>query len=458
MELKSRVRTVSVIFVVLLLTPLINLVRYQFIEADDILSRPNELRLEQKQELRGSLLDRRRDVLAYSKGQQRVYPLGEAIGSLLGGYSGDSGLDNMLAAETKPMDVPRGPVDAVRLIRKYDMRGNDVVLTIDSRLQRGIYELLSGYLGAAVLMDTRTGELLALVSRPSFDSNRVREEAYWKSLIEQTETAPLVERCLSGRYPPGSTFKTVVMSGALEEGLARPDEMFDCKGSMYVGSFLLNCNATHGQISLCEALAYSCNVAFAELGTRLGVEGIDRWASRFGMMDDFACVPGSGKAQLASDSAWSASAEAAIGQADLLVSPLHMAVVASVIANRGRLVEPRLVKGTASSDGQWVSQTECREAAEVMSAGTAETVAEAMRLAVSSGTCVNAALPDVLVSGKSGSAENPRGDTHAWFIGYAPSDSPRFACAVVLENAGGGGRYAAPIAGKIFRMAFDLDE
>ena len=305
MALKYRVYVVSLVFTVLLLTPLINLARYQVVEADDILAKPNELRGEQTQELRGSLLDRRGQVLAYSEDRERLYPLGEAAGSLVG-YCGSDGLDNSFAGQTKALTIPRNPAAAVRQISKGDLRGDDVVLTIDSRLQQRIYDLLSGYLGAVVVMDARTGELLALVSRPSYDNNRVSDAVYWQSLMEKASSSPLMERCLQRRYPPGSTFKTVVMAGALEEGLTRPDEKFNCAGSIDVGNFVLNCNATHGQLSLTEAFAYSCNVAFASVGTRLGVAGIDRWARRFGFMDVWPDVPGADKAHLASDTAPSA--------------------------------------------------------------------------------------------------------------------------------------------------------
>ncbi|MDO5295734.1 MAG: penicillin-binding transpeptidase domain-containing protein [bacterium] len=456
MALKYRVYIISLVFTILLLTPLIHLVRYQVIEADSILAKPNELRGEQTQELRGSLLDRQGQALAYSEGRARIYPLGEAAGSLVG-YCGSDGLDNSFSGATKALTVPREPIAAIQQISKGDLRGDDVVLTIDSQLQQRIYDLLSGYLGAAVVMDVRTGELLALVSRPSYDNNRVSESEYWQSLMDKASSSPLMERCLQSRYPPGSTFKTIVMSGALEEGLTRPGEQFDCSGSMDVGNFVLNCNATHGKLNLTEAFAYSCNMAFASVGMRLGVAGIDKWARRFGFMDIWPDVPGAAKAHLASDTAPSSAAEAAIGQADFLVSPLHMALTASVIANKGRLLEPHLYKGSMRR-GLWTQQIEIKDGREVISAETAVAVAEAMRQTVQYGTCTLAALSYTGVAGKSGSAENPQGDPHAWFIGYAPYDNPRIACAVVLENAGSGGTYAAPVARQILDLALNLTE
>ena len=456
MALKHRIYIISLVFTVLLLTPLIHLVRYQVVEAESILAKPNELRGEQTQELRGSLLDRNWQELAYSEGRERFYPLGESAGSLIG-YCGSSGLDNSFAGNTKALTIPRDPAAAVQQISKGDLRGDDIVLTIDSRLQQKVYDLLSGYLGAAVVMDARTGELLALVSRPSYDNNRVTDAEYWQDLMNKSSSSPLMERCLQRRYPPGSTFKIVVMSGALEEGLTQPDETFECVGCMDVGNFVLNCNSTHGRLNLTEAFAYSCNMAFASIGSRLGVAGIDKWARRFGFMEVWPDVPGADKAHLASNSAPSSAAEAAIGQADFLVSPLHMAQAAAVIANKGRLKEPHLYKGT-SRRNQWIKQMKADEGREVVSPETAARVAAAMRQAVQYGTCTQAGLSYAEVAGKSGSAENPQGDTHAWFVGYAPYEDPKIVCAVVLENAGGGGTYAAPIARRILDLALKLTD
>ena len=148
----------------------------------------------------------------------------------------------------------------------------------------------------------------------------------------------------------------------------------------------------------------------------------------------------------------SSAAEAAIGQADLLVSPLRMACVAAVIANDGRLVEPHLYKGTARH-GQVISQIKTESGRAVISPKVARLVAQSMVRVVQEGTGGAAALEGVTVAGKTGSAENTAGDTHAWFIGYAPAEDPQIVCAVILENAGGGGSFAAPVAGDVLDMA-----
>ena len=451
MAIKYRVYVVSVIFAVLMLTPLVYLTRYQVVEADKILAMPNELRLEQTKELRGSIMDRNRHPLAYSKGRERLYEPGESLGSLIG-CNGAEGLDVQLASLTEGRAVPRQPLAAIRQIGKGDLRGDDIVLTIDSKLQADIYELLNGYLGACVVMNATNGELLALVSRPSYANSRAGEPEYWEKLLKQDVASPLSERCLTSRYEPGSTMKLLMMSAVLSDGKATADEQFTCHGEVEVGNYVLPCMATHGTISLTDGLAYSCNVVFALLGERLYVSGINTWAKQFGLTDELPYVPGAEPAHLPTNSSASSPAEAAIGQADWLVSPLHVARIASVIANKGHLIEPVLVKGVWRHE-DWEVEFKTREVRQVISEKVAAQVADAMVKAVQEGTCTRAGLSYAQVAGKSGSAENPHGDAHAWFVGYAPADKPRIVCAVVLENAGGGGHFAAPIAREVLDMA-----
>lgn len=451
MAIKYRVYVVSLVFALLMLTPLIYLVRYQVVEADKILAMPNELRLEQTKELRGSIMDRNRHPLAYSKGRDRLYEPGESLGSLIGCTAAE-GLDTQLANLTEGSAVPRQPLAAIRQIGKGDLRGDDIVLTIDSKLQADIYELLNGYLGACVVMDATNGELLALVSRPSYANSRAGEPEYWNKLRQQDSASPLSERCLSSRYEPGSTIKILMMSAALADGKATADEQFTCKGEVEVGNYVLPCMSIHGTLTLTEGLAYSCNVVFALLGQRLYISGINSWANQFGLTEELRYVPGAEPAHLPSNASASSPAEAGIGQADWLVSPLHVTRMASVIANKGRLIEPVLVKGVWRN-GAWQVEFKSQEARQVISEQVASQVAEAMVKAVQEGTCTRAALSYAQVAGKSGSAENPHGDTHAWFVGYAPADNPRIVCSVILENAGGGGHFAAPIAREVLDMA-----
>lgn len=452
MELKGRVRIVALIVLLLFLGPVVNLTRFQVLEADRLARRPDNSRRLEDLSLRGRLLDRAGEPLALTKNRERVYPLGEVTGPLLGyltGRLGSAGLEAALEERTLGRPVPRTPAEAFRQMTRGDRKGDDVVLTLERSLQETAYGLLEGYRGAAVVLDVPTGEILAVASRPSFDPARL--EADWDKL-RVDPSAPLVERGTQGLYPPGSTFKILVMAGALADGKTRMDEGFTCTGSMDAGNFILQDNATHGYVTLEQALVVSCNVTFGTVGLRLGAEGIRKWMEACGLLEPSPLVPGAAEARPPLGKAPSVAAEAGIGQADLLLSPLAMARVTAALARGGVDLEPRLVKAQTRG-GKVTWQPEAAEPRRVLPPEVAEAVRGAMGLVVERGTGRAAAVPGVAVAGKTGTAENPHGEPHAWFVGYAPARDPQVAVAVILENAGGGGAFAAPVASRLVEEA-----
>lgn len=452
MAIKGRVRAVAIFLLLLFWLPVVNLTRYQVLHADALSRRPDNSRRLEDLTLRGSLLDRAGQPLARTRDGGRIYPLGAATGPLLGyltGRLGSAGLEASLEARTTGHPVPRTPAAAWNLVSRGDRRGDDVVLTLDRNLQQRAYDLLEGYRGAALVLDIPTGEILAVASRPSFDPERL--EADWDRLRVDPE-APLVERGTQGLYPPGSTFKILTMAGALADGRTSVEESFHCAGSLDAGHFILQDNATHGQVNLSRALVVSCNVTFGTLGLRLGSAGLARWMEAFGMLASPPLVPGAAGSLPARGQAPSVGAEAGIGQADMLVSPLAMARVTATLARGGLDLEPRLVRA-ATHAGQVVWRPEPAPSARVVPEAVARSVREAMVGVVQGGTGQAAAVPGVEVAGKTGTAENPQGAPHAWFVGFAPAQEPQVAVVLVLENAGGGGSHAAPLASRLLQAA-----
>lgn len=453
--LKERARFLAILFIFLLVLPLVNISRYACLDNEELLRHPRNHYGAAESDLLGSIVDRQGRPLAFMKEGERRYPLGPAAGPLLGYCNpvyGLAGLEAQLSERLQGFSVPRSLNQALLLWDKRDRRGDDLQLTIDSQLQRRAYEALAGRRGAAVLLEVPTGEILAMASRPAYDPNFSALKRDWARLTRDPQ-APLVERAGQGMYPPGSVFKPLIMAAALEEGLTNPQAHFDCQGRAQVGNFVLNCHDRHGMLSLAQALAYSCNVAFADLGMRLGMERIRQWMRTFQMEGRLSAVPGAVTAKLPEASNPSAPAETAIGQADTLVSPLNMARLAAIIARGGLDIEPRLLKAQVREGEEIIWQPPWPQPRRVLSAQSAQLVAQAMLLTVEEGTGTAAQVAGVQVAGKTGSAENPHGATHAWFIGYAPAQKPRYAVAVILENAGGGGRYAAPCAQKILKAA-----
>jgi len=450
--IKARVRVVALFLLVLFLAPVVNLTRLQVLRSEELFSRPDNTRTLEDLSLRGSLLDRAGQPLAQSQEGRRTYPLGPLTGPLLGymtGRLGSAGLEASLEARTAGYAVPRTPMQAWSLVARGERRGDDVVLTLHRDLQKLAWDLLEGSRGAVLVLDIPTGEILAVASRPSFDPANL--EADWERL-RVDPSAPLIERGTQGLYPPGSTFKILTMAGALADGRTRADELFACTGSMDAGNFILHDNATHGQVRLEEALVVSCNVTFATLGQRLGVGGLRRWMEEFGLMEALPLVPNAAEARPVHSGAPSAAAEAGIGQADLLVSPLAMARVTATVARGGIDLEPRLLRAQTRR-GQVTWRPAPPRSRRVLSQAVAEEVRQAMAAVVARGTGGAAALPGVAVAGKTGTAENPHGAPHAWFVGFAPASQPEVAVAILLENAGGGGAHAAPLASRLFQAA-----
>ena len=404
--------------------------------------------------LRGTIYDSKGRVLAKSDAPGgREYPLGEAVAHAVGycgelsGTSGVEGYENTELLGTSEQLDKLGP--GARLFATG--RGNDVRLTIDADAQQAAWDALGGRKGAAVVLDGATGAVLVLVSSPSFDPEGVEEN--WKELLER-EDSPLMNRALSGLYPPGSSIKPMIADMALEAGITDGGEIFECTGSIDVGngfSIKESHDEVHGAVTLGEAIRKSCNVTFGTLAMRLKGTGLSEGFRRFGFdrtirgeislspchLPDFPTLDQGDVAQVG------------IGQSTLLVTPMHMALLASAFANGGVIMKPFIVSEVLTPEGtvlsraapeSWIEATDEERTARI--SGWMETVVE-------SGTGTAAAIPGVRIAGKTGTAENPFGDDHAWFMGTADIHGRLIAFAVLVENGGEGGKAAAPVARKI---------
>lgn len=331
--------------------------------------------------------------------------------------------------------------------------GNNVILTLDIRLQKMISEAMGSNTGSVVLMNPRNGEVLAMVSQPSFNPAGEKEEPKGESLLNKASY---------GRYPPGSIMKVVAAAAALESMDDIENYTVECKGSTDIDGVIVNCydKQVHGRVNLTQAMEVSCNAFFAQLSLDLGWKKLKETGEEFGFNDDFlfsdiktagSTLPltrNTGKEELA----WSG-----VGQGGVLVSPLHMALIASSIANGGSMPEPRLIHGIQKRSGNILLQKDKPAIKTSMPPETAEALKNMMVGVVENGTGHAAQTKGMLVAGKTGTAEVQAGKTpHAWFIGFAPADNPTLAIAVILENAGTGGGKAAPLAGKILREAASL--
>jgi penicillin-binding protein 2 len=366
--------------------------------------------------------------------------------------------------------------------------GNKVWLTLDARIQKIAEDALAGaelpagreLRGAAVVIDPRTGEVLAMASAPAFDPNIFNPgtAAEVVNAVIGDERSPMFNRAIGARYAPGSTFKTITLLAGLQAGTINPQDTATCAGSMRIGNwqrpFRCWSERGHGTVDAFGAMRQSCDVWFYQKGMATGAERIARAAGEFGLgratgfdvgLEATGLVPTPDwKRERRRERWWDGdTAQMAIGQSFLEATPLQMAVVAATFANGGTVWQPFLVKRAQTPSGQVVheSQPEARGRLSA-TAQQIEIVRQAMRGAVESsdGTGHRAAVRALSVAGKTGTAEydTPRGRRkRAWFIGFAPYEQPTIALSVLFEDADSGGHTAAPVAGQILAGVFGKD-
>ncbi len=360
----------------------------------------------------------------------------------------------------------------VRTVQQFEPTpGARLVLTIDTRLQQKAFELLQGHLGALVAIDPRTGEVLAMVSQPSFDPNlfvpRIPAKI-WAPLINDPR-APLNNRAIQSAYAPGSIFKPIVALEGLKSGLISTHSGVRCAGGYQAGQRYFRCWKRHGYVDFYDSVAQSCDVFYYQLAQRLGPNRLAELARAFGLGERTGIDLPHERRGLVPDTEWKRQTynqpwfggetlNYGIGQGYLSNTPLQWAVVTMGIANRGVIYRPHLMRQIVAPDGTVLENAE----PEVIHRYEAspqhwEAVVEAMVRTVERGTARSGRVPGVQVAGKTGSAEFRKGGkTHAWFIAFAPADNPRVAICVMAEEAGGGGAIAAPVAGEWLRYFFEL--
>ncbi len=335
-------------------------------------------------------------------------------------------------------------------------QGCDVRLTINAKAQKLATRLMAGRSGAVVAIDPRDGAVRVMVSAPAYDPTRVLTSSADYAEFTKNADKPELNRALLGQYAPGSVLKVLTAAAAIEEKVADPDDEFDCDGTLDMPGATIHCRRTmgHGTIDMTEALVDSCNVVFARLGRKLGPERFLDYVEGFHLLTPprLPLLARGGRiADMTGPNAKVEVAEAAFGQGATLVSPATMARLAATIAAGGEVPALRLIESIVAADGMEYPMEKPAPLGRAVSAATAATVGGMMVEVVERGTGSNARIPGISVAGKTGSAQNPAGLAHAWFIAYAPAENPVVAVAVIVEHGGAGGRVAAPIARKVIQ-------
>ena len=348
------------------------------------------------------------------------------------------------------------------VLKEENRRGDNIVITADSRLSTEIVQIFRntantrGKCGAAVVMNYKTGEVLALVSLPVYDPQNITD------VVRQSTQHPYWNRAVQSTLPPGSTFKIITAVAMLENMADAQTHTFTCTGATQVMERFITDygNDQHGEISLARAFRLSCNNTFAQAALTIGDEALRKTAENFGFNDNFLfrdlVVENSSyptKNRNAFEIAWSGA-----GQSKVVATPLHMCMISAAIANEGVMMEPRLLSRVQSSAGVVRLRYSPKVYRTACSPQTAQIIEGYMKDVVKSGTGTRARVDGLTIAGKTGSAESTLDGnevTHAWFTGYIDDARYPYAVSVLVEEGGTGGSVAAPVAQKIFEYLRD---
>ncbi len=417
--------------------------------------------------MRGDIIDRDGIILATTASDgSRVYLNDEsarrAMSQTVGDTQGMSGTGVEMFHSATLMDISaslRGRL--AEIFSGANHTGKSIQLTIDAELQTYVSSIFpEGYDGAVCIYNYKTGEILAMVSKPDYDPLQIltRQDA-------EVEDTAFLNRCLQGLYTPGSVFKIITAAAALDYDRGVVNQSFSCAGIWEFGSSKVNCagNTEHGYVDLRTSFAKSCNVTFGKIAYQLGPQRMRETAERFGFNENFKfgdiiIYNSSFPTEMENDAdlVWSG-----VGQSTVLVTPLHMAMITGAIANDGIMMEPMLVRRVYNTNGTVHEEYYPTQYRRVLSPEAAGEIASYMYAAVENGTASRAKISGYTVCGKTGSAEisnDKTVETNAWYVGFVYDEAHPYAIAVVIEGAGAGGSQAAPIASKALEKAIELDK
>ena len=431
--------------------------------------------LEQERIARGPIVADDGTVLARSVREAegtytRTYPTGEEFAQAIGYSYTDPGQTGLERFRNAPLSGTAGSElqGILNQLQGTRPKGDEVQTTLNPAAQRVALAALGEHSGAVVALDPRTGAVRVMASTPGYDPNALRSRAGYAKLLRETRGTPparsLVNRATQFGYAPGSTFKVVTATAAIDSGAFTPSSTVSGRNNVIVsGVPLQNDNGeSFGALTLTQALAKSVNTVWAQVAERVGKPTMARYMRRFGFdrkpQLDYPAGEMSasgeylGSRLLAPTSPRVDVGRMGIGQDKLRVVPLQMAEVAAAVANGGRLMTPHMTARIVDPDGRTVSTVAPRVQSVVMAPSTASAVRSMMEAVVNEGTGISAQIPGVQVAGKTGTAETQQGAAinNVWFIAFAPAAHPRAAIAVTLKGVPGqGAAFAAPVARQV---------
>ncbi len=420
------------------------------------------------QNSRGRILSRDGEVLAYSEPDEsgkdvRIYPYGRAFAHVVGystnGKAGIEALANYYLINTSIDLSEKVALDT----RGQKYPGDYCITTLDVKLQEVAFDALSARKGAVVVTNPKTGEVLAMVSKPDFEPGTIKQD--WDGLIADTSPdARLLNRATQGLYPPGSTFKIVTALAYIKE---HPKDYnnyrFTCSGRFSFDGESISCyhGENHGSVDFVKSFAESCNSSFANIGLGVSRNVFSQTLDQllFGKELPIDLLYSKSSASVSESTSTGNVMQLSIGQGATSVTPMHMNMITQAIANDGQLMKPYFVSSIKSEDGKTVKTYSESVYKRLMTADQAKILQSMMKEVVEQGTAKKLKGLSYTAAGKTGSAEftNSTTDSHAWFTGFAPAEDPEVCVTIIVENAGSGGSFAVPIAKRIFDAYFGVE-
>ena len=444
------------------------LIRFMILDSDKVIANPYNRRTENLTQhiLRGKIISADGETLAESRideegKEKRIYPHDREYAHVVGYSShGQSGLESAYNYDllTSHTDLRTQLMNGINGIKNP---GDNIITTLDSRLQEAAYNALGDYHGAIVAIEPSTGKIRAMVSKPDYNPNTLDD--IWSEIVGDASSSVLLNRASQGLYPPGSTYKVITALEYVTEHLhSYHDFTYNCKGETVVNSVKIHCykETEHGKEDLEQAFAHSCNTAFVTLGCKLNVDNYIRLNHEL-LFDQnilFDLPLTKSRFRFTEKSEESDLPQTVIGQGETLMTPLHNALIMCAIANNGIMMRPMLVDKITAADGVTVREHEPKVQMEMEQKEALPVLKTMLEKAVTEGTAAYLQDEDYTAAGKTGTAENEKEKPHSWFVGYSNVEKPDLVVCVIAENTGTGSDYAVPIAKDIFDAYYENKE
>ena len=439
--MRSNIKKVFWFYLLLFLILIIYILFFSFFNSKKIIGNPYNPRVTKSQNnnvIRGSILDRNLNVLAETK-DNRVYNYDNVFAHTIGFINnGGYGIESKYNFDMQTLNNELIQRFNKEFNKDYKLKANSLVLTLDKDLQNFCYEKLKDKNGAIIVMDSTTGKILAMVSSPSFNPNNISND--WNNLVNDTKNNPIINRATQGLYPPASVFKILTSATFIENYEDFENYTYTCKGYETFGDIKIECfdKKAHGNLNLEKALAVSCNSFFANLSNLITPEQLAETANKalFNNSLNFTLEYNKSSFTLNNTSPIDEIIQTYIGQGKTLVTPLHIALIGSSIANNGIMMTPYIVESKLDYKGNVINKNLPKKLTNAFSIETAQTIKNMLEKVVTEGTGKKAKIDNISISAKTGTAQVEGQKDHTWFLGMAPTENPNIVVSVIFENSG----------------------